>query len=83
MPLQNMIQLQSLKFNGTPVKRLLYLQNLVNLKVLDFSTTKVSGLTELEGLMKLESVKMFNTKVSAKKVELFKRNHPKCEVVYY
>lgn len=74
--------LKSLNISNTQVKNLKPLANHRYLLTLDISNTPVVNLKTLKKLP-LQKLICFNTKLKPKQIQLFKQQHPHCEVVYY
>ncbi|AFM03822.1 hypothetical protein Fleli_1391 [Bernardetia litoralis DSM 6794] len=75
--------LKRLNCAGTQIKTLKCLEPLKELTELSCNTTKLRNLKGLDNMRKLEILRSYNTKISSKKVDDFKKDHPRCEVIYY
>ena len=75
--------LRRLNCAGTQIRTLKCLEPLKALTELSCNTTKLRNLKGLEHMRKLEILRCYNTKISKGKVEDFKKEHPRCEVIYY
>ena len=80
--IQNMKKLETLICPGTQVKNLKYLDTMTKLKHLEIYNTKIKNISPIEAL-KLELLKCYNTNINPKKIDKFKSEHRKCEVVFY
>ncbi len=76
-------KLKRLNCAGTQIRTLKCLEPLKELTELSCNTTKLRSLKGLENMRKLEILRCYNTKISSKKVDKFKDEHPRCEVVFY
>lgn len=81
-PLASLRALEDLNISGTQVKDLAPLQGL-NLIILDCSLTQIRNLKPLFGHKRLQSLKCFNTRLNPKRVDEFKKEVPRCNVVFY
>ena len=81
--LSNLQNLEYFYCSGTNIKDLKFATSLHNLKELSFYNTRIKNLKEIEGLLALEKIECYNTKLNARKVQKFRENHPRCEVVFY
>jgi hypothetical protein len=75
--------LKRLNCAGTQIRTLKCLEPLRELTELSCNTTKLRNLKGLEDMRKLEILRCYNTKISKGKVDDFKKDHPRCEVIYY
>ena len=82
-PLEKLHQLQKLNISGTKVKNLKPLSGLVNLRELVMNNTRVSTLKYIMPLSRLTLLRCDHTLLRTKKVENFKRSHPKTKVIFY
>lgn len=82
-PVYSLTNLTLLNIGGTQVKSLKGLENLSKLEILSINNTKIKNLKPVESLYSLKEFKCFNTSVKSSKIEDFKKDHPKVEVVYY
>jgi Leucine-rich repeat (LRR) protein len=82
-PLGAFKKLKRLNCAGTQIKTIKCLEPLKELTELSCNTTKLRNLKGLENMAKLEILRCYNTKISKGKVDDFKKDHPRCEVVYY
>ncbi len=76
-------KLKRLNCAGTQIRTIKCLAPLRELTELSCNTTKLRNLKGLEDMRKLEILRCYNTKISSRKVDDFKSEHPRCEVVYY
>ena len=76
-------KLKRLNCAGTQIRTIKCLAPLRELKELSCNTTKLRNLKGLEDMRKLEILRCYNTKISSKKVDDFKEDHPRCEVIFY
>ncbi|PIY10120.1 MAG: hypothetical protein COZ18_06680 [Flexibacter sp. CG_4_10_14_3_um_filter_32_15] len=76
-------KLKRLNCAGTQIRTLKCLEPLKELTELSCNTTKLRNLKGLENMRKLEILRCYNTKISSRKVDDFKKDHPRCEVIYY
>ena len=83
LPLENLHQLQNLNISGTKVKNLKPLSGLTNLRQLVMNNTRVSTLKFIMPLSRLTLLRCDHTLLRTKKVEDFKRSHPKTKVIFY
>lgn len=82
-PLGAFKKLKRLNCAGTQIKTIKCLEPLKELTELSCNTTKLRNLKGLENMAKLEILRCYNTKISKGKVDDFKKDHPRCEVIYY
>ncbi len=82
-PIRDLIGLESLNCAGTQINSLKHLSDLTNLKVLDCYNTFIRNLKHVKKLNELQTLRCYNTRVSDTQIEMFKNEHPDCEVVYY
>lgn len=82
-PIFELAGLTSLNISGTQVKNLKGLEDLSELRVLSINNTNVKNLKPVESLYNLQEFRCFNTSVKSSKIQDYKRQHPKVEVVYY
>lgn len=80
--LSNNTRLRNLSISNTQVKSLKAISKHSNLEVLDISNTSVNNISSLKNLP-LKKLICYNTKLKPKQIQLFKQQHPHCEVVYY
>ncbi len=76
-------KLKRLNCAGTQIKTIKCLEPLKELTELSCNTTKLRSLKGLENMAKLEILRCYNTKISKGKIDDFKKDHPRCEVIYY
>ncbi|WP_338793295.1 leucine-rich repeat domain-containing protein [Bernardetia sp. Wsw4-3y2] len=76
-------KLKRLNCAGTQIRTVKCLEPLKELTELSCNTTKLRNLKGLENMRKLEILRCYNTKISKGKVDDFKEDHPRCEVIYY
>ena len=76
-------KLKRLNCAGTQIKTIKCLAPLRELTELSCNTTKIRSLKGLEDMRKLEILRCYNTKISKGKIDDFKKEHPRCEVIYY
>ncbi|MBW3468524.1 leucine-rich repeat domain-containing protein [Arthrospiribacter ruber] len=82
-PISNLKSIEELKLAGTNIKVLRGLEGFNNLKQLDISNTNVRNLKQVQGLGSLEKLVCFNTRINKRIIDLFRRQNPDCEVLYY
>jgi len=82
-PIFTLKNLRSLFIGGTQIKNLKGIENLQDLEILSINNTKIKNLKSVNSLYMLKEFKCFNTSVKSSKIEEYKKNHPKVEVVYY
>jgi hypothetical protein len=82
-PIFELVGLSSLNISGTQVKNLKGIETLSDLKVLSINNTNIKNLKPVESLYNLQEFRCFNTSVKASKIEDYKAEHPRVEVVYY
>ena len=82
-PIFTLTKLNSLFIGGTQIKNLKGIENLQDLEILSINNTKIKNLKPVNSLYMLKEFKCFNTSVKSSKIEEYKKNHPKVEVVYY
>ena len=82
-PIFTLTKLKSLFIGGTQIKNLKGIENLQDLEILSINNTKIKNLKPVNSLFRLKEFKCFNTSVKSSKIEEYKKNHPKVEVVYY
>jgi hypothetical protein len=82
-PLQGLHGLKKLNISGTKVKNLKPLSGLTNLHELVLNNTRVSSLKYVMPLSHLTLLRCDHTFLRPKKVDAFKKNHPKTKVIFY
>ena len=82
-PLESLHQLQKLNISGTRVKTLKPLSGLANLRELVMNNTRVNTLKFIMPLTQLTLLRCDHTLLRYKKVDAFKRSHPKTKVIFY
>ena len=82
-PIRELTGLESLNCAGTQITSLKHISGSVNLKVLDCYNTFIKNLKPLKKLDQLTMLRCYNTRVSDTQVDIFKKAHPNCEVIYY
>lgn len=82
-PVGLLTNLSILDISGTQVKSLSPLSTLSKLTQLIAFNTRISSLTPISNMRTLQVLRIYNSKVSAKRIDKFKAEMPKVEVVYY
>ncbi len=82
-PIRELTGIETLNCAGTQLTSLKHISDFTNLKVLDCYNTFIKTLNHLKKMDQLTTLRCYNTRVSDTQVEMFKRDHPNCEVVYY
>lgn len=81
--ISTLYQLQELNCAGTQVKDIRPISGFKSLRLLDISNTPIKNIKYLVGMNSLEVLQCYNTKLSSRKIDDFKSQMPKVEVVYY
>lgn len=82
-PIGVLTNISILDISGTQVKSLTPLSSLTKLTQLIAFNTRISNLKPISELRSLQLLRIYNSKVSGKKIDKFKSDMPKVEVVYY
>ncbi len=82
-PLQGLHRLEKLNISGTKVRNLKPVAGLSALRQLVMNNTRVNSLKYVMPLPNLTLLRCDHTYLRAKKVEAFKRKHPKTKVIFY
>jgi hypothetical protein len=80
--IESLKNIKSLNCSGTQIKKLAAIKSFSSLEVLDFSNTNVNNLDVILHLP-LKTLKCYNTKLSSREIDMFRKHHPDCNIVFY
>lgn len=80
--IQHLSNLKVLKLSGSKVRKLDGLQN-SKLEELEIFSTDIRNIKPLHHIQTLRVLKCYSTKLNDRKIEAFKQENRRCNVVYY